>query len=305
MTDRYTIENNTCTVFFEKAGELTKKRADLILNLPCVTECDSVDVFVGVLVTDIKMDAFWYCKNLTSIDIQGTITNISDWAFNSCCKLKNVSLPDSITKIGDNAFENCTALSHIVLPRKLHEIGSWAFANCPNITNVNLPKELENIGSWAFSDCTGLTSVNIPEDVSLFDCSAFSGCTNLTYVTVDENHPDLRSVDGNLYSKDATELIMYAKGKREASFLVPDGVSHIGRLAFHNCIFLEKITLGDYATEIDLSAFMGCDNLTSILVKDGNCSFKSVNGNLYTKDGSALVLKAPGKDKKLKKQRKP
>ena len=116
-----------------------------------------------------------------------------------------------------------------------------------------------SIGSSAFAYCTNLTSVTIGNSVTSIGYSAFSNCTSLTSVTI------------------------------------PDSVTSIGSEAFSNCTSLTSVTIGNSVTSIGNYAFRGCTSLTSINVSENNTAYKSIDGNLYSKDGKTLIQYAIGK----------
>ena len=78
-------------------------------------------------------------------------------------------------------------------------------------------------------------------------------------------------------------------------FDIPDSVTSIGNGAFSGCSSLTKVTIPDNVTSIGDSAFSGCSSLTNISVNENNQSYKSIDGNLYTKDGKTLIQYAIGK----------
>ena len=55
------------------------------------------------------------------------------------------------------------------------------------------------------------------------------------------------------------------------------------------------MTIGNGVTSIGWGAFSGCSSLTGISVSENNSSYKSINGNLYSKGGKTLVQYAIGK----------
>ncbi len=89
--------------------------------------------------------------------------------------------------------------------------------------------------------------------------SAFEGCANITSVTISE------------------------------------GVSFLPHNAFRGCTSLTSISIPDSLTRINLSAFLYCTSISSITVSENNPTYKSIDGNLYTKDGTCLIRYAIGK----------
>ena len=79
------------------------------------------------------------------------------------------------------------------------------------------------------------------------------------------------------------------------SITIPDSVTTIGEAAFYGCSSLTSMTIPDSVTTIGDRAFARCSNLTSITVDTNNQYYKSIDGNLYTKDGKTLVQYAIGK----------
>ena len=136
-------------------------------------------------------------------------------------------------------------------------IGSFTGKNLVIDQYNGLP--VTSIGSWAFRDCTSLTSVTIGNSVTSIGEVAFYGCSRLPSITI------------------------------------PDSVTSIGDYAFYSCGSLTIITIPDSVTSIGNYAFEYCDSLTSITVDASNQSYKSVDGNLYTKDGKTLIQYAIGK----------
>ena len=49
--------------------------------------------------TEIKEEAFEYCKELTSISIPPSVTSIGGYAFNGCYGLTSVTIPNSVTTV--------------------------------------------------------------------------------------------------------------------------------------------------------------------------------------------------------------
>lgn len=117
-------------------------------------------------------------------------------------------------------------------------------------------------GEW------NLTEIIIPDSVTEIG-SALSYCRALKNIVVAENNAKYKSVDGNLYSKDGTELVRYASGKQATEFTIPDGVTSIEIGAFYGGSSLTNIEIPDGVTNIGDWAFDYCSGLTSIALPDG------------------------------------
>ena len=162
--------------------------------------------------------------------------------------------------------------------KNVTSIYSMAFYNCAALTSIVIPNGIISIGQDAFYDCTSLVNVSIPATVTLIGNFAFEGCSALQNITVADGNQNYKSVDGNLYNKNGTEIVQYAVGKTATSFNVPDGVTTICEEAFWKAVNLESVTLPDSVTEIGESAFAGGENLTEIALGNG---LETINSNAF------------------------
>ena len=152
----------------------------------------------------------------------------------------------------------------IVIPEEykgmpVTSIAEEAFKECDKIKSVTIPGSVVDIGDSAFEDCRSLKAVTLPKSIKKIGNSVFYGCSDLTSITI------------------------------------PDSVTSIGEHAFSCCFALTSVTIPDSVTSIGEWAFSGCSSLTSISVDSGNMHYKSIDGNLYTKDGKMLIQYAIGK----------
>ena len=119
-------------------------------------------------------------------------------------------------------------------------------------------------GAAVFQGFTGITSIVIPDSVTSIGEWAFSGCTSLAEITVSPDNKNYSSVDGVLFNKDGSELIVYPKGNGRSAYTVPDGVTSISGSAFSGCTGLKEIVIPDSVTSIGESAFSGCTSLSKV-----------------------------------------
>jgi hypothetical protein len=79
------------------------------------------EVVVPEGVTAIGRDAFWDCKNLTSVTLPASLTAIGEWAFRECSGL--ISIDTGAADIGQGAFAGCSSLTTVNLTTGIASIG--------------------------------------------------------------------------------------------------------------------------------------------------------------------------------------
>jgi len=208
-----------------------------------------------------------YNKRIKRITIPEGYTSIGALAFQNCTKLTEIKLPESLTSIGALAFAGCTGLTNIKLPKNLTSIEAGVFENCKRLANIKLPESLTSIGELAFAGCTGLTNIKLPKNLTSIGGEVFLDCTGLTKITVDKNNSAFRSVDGAIFDKTMTTLILAPVG-RKGFYSIPEGIQYIGDYAFSGCKRLVNIVLPDSISFIGDSAFARCERLKTITLSN-------------------------------------
>ena len=209
--------------------------------------------------THIGDSAFEDCKNLTAITLPATLMHIGNSAFSFCMNLTAITLPAGLTHIGDSAFMCCDNLTAITLPASLTHIGHRAFGGCLNLTAIALPAGLTHIGDSAFSGCVSLAAITLPATLTHIGDGAFLR-TGIRSVV--NSSPHFSFQDGCLIDVQGKRMIAFLSDKAEIT--LPDGLTHIGDIAFLDCKNLTAITLPATLTHIGDRAFEWCANLTAI-----------------------------------------
>ena len=191
--------------------------------------------------------------------IPDSVTTIGSYAFYQCQNLMSITIPESVTTICDYAFYNCSALSDITIPNTVTSIGDYAFAYCSNLVTLTIPDSVVSIGDYAFANCFDLTEVVIGDSVTSMGGWAFAWCSGLTNVVI-----------GN-------------------------GITTIEENMFASCDSIVSLTIGSGVKHIFEGAISELSALTSITVDENNQYFKSIDGNLYSKDEKTLIQYAVGK----------
>ena len=172
-----------------------------------------------------------------------------------------------VKEIKERAFEGCDFLTSVKVGENVTKIGNYAFKDCNKVAEVSLGDSLTQIGDYAFQ-ATALTEVVIPSSVTAIGGGVFYECLGLKNIVVEQSNASYKSIGGNLYTKDGTELLQYAVGKTETSFITPTTVTRIGLYAFSYCN-LEKITLSENVKNIVFYAFSDCAKLDSVTFGKG------------------------------------
>ncbi len=221
----------------------------------------------GVDVTKIASNAFYSCSSLKSLVIPEGVKEISVNGIRMCSKLDSVSLPQSLEYIGNNNFDYCS-LDSIDLPSNLKYIGDKCFGN-NDFTSMTIPASVEHIG------------IQMPYGY------------NVNEVNVDGANPYYCSVDGVVFTKDISELVVFPTGKELVSYTVPDGVKRINNRSFYG-VRLAHVEIPDSVTVIDEYAF-GSSKLKSVkmpqnLIRLGERAFGSTNITEITMPDSLMCI---------------
>jgi len=137
----------------------------------------------------------------------------------------------------------------------------------------------------AFNYSNGLTSLTIPSTVTYIDAydgysypsaygaNSFYNCTNLSSINVEPGSKSFCSIDGILFSKDSTKIIVYPIGKEGRTYTIPSKVDRIYCCAFENTS-LTSIIIPKTVTSIWYAAFRGCSKLDSITINSDSLSIE-------------------------------
>ena len=259
-----------------------------------------------------------YKNKIKTVVIEEGVTSIGEMAFYGCSSLAEITIPEGVTSIGSRAFSRCSSLSRYNIPEGITSIERYAFYRCSSLSQINIPEGVTSIGYSAFYECRSLSQIKLPSSVTSIGLSAFYECSSLSKIQVEENNKNYSSINGILFNKEKTKIIIYPAGKKETSYNIPEGVTSIGYEAFHACRSLSQInipegvtSIGDGAfrycsslsqinipegvTRIGLWAFADCSSLSQIEVEENNKNYSSINGILFNKEKTKIIKYPEGK----------
>ena len=191
-------------------------------------ERDLTSISIPNSVTNIGEYAFWECSSLTSINISNSVTHIGSGAFSDCSSLTSINIPNSVTDIGFGAFVGCSSLTSISIPNSVTGIDAYTFFGCSSLTSISIPDSVTNIGKYAFYGCSSLTSISIPDSVTFIGPYAFYGCSSLTSISIPNSVTDI------------WQYTFYGCSSL-TSISIPNSVTFIGPYAFYGCVRLDTI----------------------------------------------------------------
>ncbi|MCM1350393.1 MAG: leucine-rich repeat protein [Prevotella sp.] len=246
-----------------------------------------------------QLDENCQWKEITSIEIPTSITEIGSNQFNGFHFVTNIVIPTTVKRINANAFANCIGVNELVIPNSVIEFGSYlsdfsgCLYKCINLKKLTLPfigetldKAYESglaglfdrqsvptslqevivtqgtaIPEGAFRNCNSLKRIVIPNTITVIEDSAFSGCNQLM------------------------------------NMLLPTGLIQIGENAFSGCGSLTQLHIPQTVQEIGYAALSGCTSLNNLIlpfIGDGidasyNTHFGYIFGALTSDENSQYV----------------
>lgn len=266
--------------------------------------CSSLDgeLILPQGITSVPQGIFIECPFSGTLEIPEGVTEIAPYAFamnsSRTSGFTAIELPSTLKTIGAVAFQyRSTFNNSLELSEGLTHIGDFAFDHCNKLTNTSLviPSTVETIGGdLAVVKGEGETNTGYGGHV-FYDAFRSSTAFEIT------NGENFKAVDGVLMLADGKRLVAYPSGKTDTSYTIPEGVTQIDEMAFGYSKAAE-IVLPDsfvFSTEVPeniinqtgnnfavaMYVYNSCKN---VCVNDTNPNYKSVDGIVYSKDGTEL-----------------
>lgn len=244
------------------------------------------DIFTSVTVpegyTEIGKGSLIYCKNLASISLPASLTEIKGENIFSNPDLTAINVASGNENYRDDngvlyftLKSDGATLSTLVKypPAKMDSsytiaddtnvVNNYAFADAKNLSEVNVSKNVKSIGNYAFSGCENLSKVIFDPDCSI-NCIgeyAFSYCPKLTDIVI----PASDSFD---YIPEGA----FCGDKSLSSFTIPDTVKALGYIAFAGT-GLTELTIPESVSHISDHCFYDCDKLGTLRTSYNLTSF--------------------------------
>lgn len=285
-------------------GELSYEEAAAVTNLGMVFhDNDDIEYF----------NEFRYFTGITSMGaLSSTGTGVSTNTFNLCRNLKTICLPTSLTDIGGGAFYYCSSLEEVEIPVDIKRIWYNPFIGCNNLTTFIdsrgtrsrfLYKQGESSRTLLAIASGGITSLEIQTasgapgyTITMIGGGALAECnTSLKNVTIYID--GLKTIGTNAFSNtQETRINMQYEAEYPTPLLstIGDGafqyssltgydleetVKSVGVACFRGCTSLRNLYLNNTITTIPEQFCYGCTSLNYMRVP---ASVISIGNNAFS-----------------------
>ena len=159
-------------------------------------------------VTDIDINAFYACNNLTSITIPKSIKKIYDLTFEGCSSLKSIIIENGDEELTFETFYTYSGyqskwykdnpLDSVYLGRnyKTSYYTYYPFSEHPTLRAVAFGNNVKSIGDCAFRDCRNLQSIKLGSNIETIGFDAFWNSSKLDTIIIPSG---LKAIGSNAF----------------------------------------------------------------------------------------------------------
>lgn len=231
-----------------------------------------------------------YCKDTTQIygsivipanvRIDGVVYKVREISPESFWKVKgltSVVIPSTVHTIGGYAFCECVDLEYVFIPSSVSWVQGHAFESCSKLDIVidNAPSKVER-GMYAYSGCKSLTfTKNDPEPIPFDSTVVVASESPINFYVLDA-YNYTAGISYNDPSKLSDTLIIPAKVQIDGKVY---NVTNIDVSAFMDCVNITSVVFPSTLSSIGEAAFMNCTGLTKVVIPSNITNIE--NGVFY------------------------
>ena len=195
----------------------------------------------GLPVTAIGREEFYGFRNVTSITIPATVTDIDISTFSTCSELEKFIVDENNQYYSSDEHGVLFDKSKSKLLR--YSVGSAA-------EEYIIPDGVTVIGEESFARAKKLKEIKISNTVTTIEASAFLVTWELERIVIPDS---VTKLTGNAFSNSGIK-----------SAVLPAGITAIETRLFDKCTKLESVVIPASITKIDDFAFSMCDKLENV-----------------------------------------
>ena len=150
--------------------------------------------------------------------------------------------------------------------------GDWVIPS----SAVNMP--VTGVSFYLFNAYSTVETLYIPETVKNLETTGLNYCSKLKKIEVAENNTSFASVDGVLFDKSVSNLLIYPTGKEETSFAIPNTIKQLGESVFERNTNLTDVLIPASVTSIGKAPFNDNSKIT-IYADEGTYGYEFAKQN--------------------------
>lgn len=150
--------------------------------------------------------------------------------------------------------------------------GDWVIPS----SAVNMP--VTGVSFYLFDAYSTVEALYIPETVKNLETTGLNYCSKLKKIEVAENNTSFASVDGVLFDKSVSNLLIYPTGKEETSFAIPNTIKQLGESVFERNTNLTDVLIPSSVTSIGKAPFNDNSKIT-IYADEGTYGYEFAKQN--------------------------
>lgn len=267
------------------------------------TDCTLLDsITIPDTVTEIGANAFSKCMEFSLTGLPSSIKSIGAAAFANCGNIESLALPGTLESIGEAAF-NGTAINKANFdgtPERWTAIGGDAC--CIARDKIDFLEHTCDFSGWKYDEhkhwqqCTSCGKTQSEgAHTGIGDACSVCGAAlseALGSGSIDGglswslSRSGVLTISGSGKMPDFSSVANAAPWDKQKdkiqSAVIESGVQSISGGAFSGCTALEKVSISETVTQIDLNAFGGCTSLAAFEVAADNKAFSSDGGVLFS-----------------------
>ena len=196
-----------------------------------------------------------------------------DWFDKDVEKFSNDHRPyycdDIKVQEGDFIF---TYFNGVAPCKYVGQSGDWVIPS----RAVNMP--VTGVSFYLFDAYSTVETLYIPETVKNLETTGLNYCSKLKKIEVAENNTSFASVDGVLFDKSVSNLLIYPTGKEETSFAIPNTIKQLGESVFERNTNLTDVLIPASVTSIGKAPFNDNSKIT-IYADEGTYGYEFAKQN--------------------------